>query len=154
MDSYTYSTVAAYKPSAQHNAFRTMNLAIRDNTVPTTAITALINGWYGVSGTGTFSKDFVPTAWQGGGDLPVYRDTVKVSCRACHTTRGLDFASPAQVGSCGNNVCNILVMPDAQRTFSILCGSRTANVGGTGTPPNQPSILATRYGPINWSPCP
>ena len=154
MDSYTYSTAASFKPSAQHSAFRTMNLAIRDNTGPTTAITALINGWYGVSGTGTFNKDFVPTLWQGATDLPVYRDTVKVSCRACHTTRGNDFTSPSPVGGCGYNVCNALVMPDAQRTFSILWGSRTANVGGTGTPPNQPSILATRFGPVNWTPCP
>ena len=154
MDSYTYSTATGYKPSALHNAFRTMNLAIRDNTSPTTAITALINGWYGVSGTGTFNRDFVPTAWLGVTDLPVYRDAVKVSCRACHTTRGNDFTTPSSVGSCGYNACDVLVMPDAQRTFSILWGSRTANVGGTGTPPNQPSILSTRYGPINWTPCP
>jgi len=153
-ESYTYSLATGYKPSAQHNAFRTMNLAIRDNTTPTTAITALINGWYGVSGTGTFNRDFVPTAWQGVTDLPVYRDVVKVSCRACHTTRGYDFTSPSSVSGCGNNVCNTLVMPDAQRTFSILWGSKTANVGGTGTPPNQPAMLSTRYGPSGWSPCP
>ncbi len=155
MESYTYSTAAAYKPAAQHNAFRTMNLAIRDNTSPTPAIQAMVNGWYGISGTGTFDKNYVPTAWQGVSDLPVYRDTVKTSCRACHTTRGLDFSSPSQVGSCGYNVCNILVMPDAQRTFSIMWGSKTANVGGTGTPPNQPDILSTRYGPgLPWVPCP
>lgn len=153
MDSYTYSTLLAWKPSAQHNALRTMNVTIRDYTAPTTAIQDLVNGWYGVSGTGTFNKNYVPTAWQGVSDLPVYRDAVKVSCRACHITRSFDFSSPTTVGYCANNVCNLLVMPDAQRTFSILWGSKTANVGGTGTPPNQQSILSTRYG-SGWSPCP
>jgi mono/diheme cytochrome c family protein len=154
MDSYTWSTAAAFKPSAQHNAFRTMNIGIRDYTSPTTAILALLNGWYGVAGTGTFNRDFVPTAWQGALDLPVYRDAVKVSCRACHTTRGYDFTSPATVGGCGYNVCTSLVMPDAQRTFSIFWGSKTANTGGTGTPPNQPSMLNARYGGSYIGPCP
>ena len=104
-ESYTYSTAPAYKPAAQHNAFRTMSLAIRDNTAPTTAITALINGWYGASGTGTFDQNFVPPAWAGALDLPVYRDVVKISCRACHTTRSLDFTTPASVSSCSYNVC-------------------------------------------------
>lgn len=156
MESYTYSTAAAAKPGAQHNAFRTMNLAIRDNTSPTLAITSLINGWYGVSGTGNFDKNFVPPAWSGVNDLAVYRDVVKPSCRACHTTRGLDFATPTGgVDFCGYNVCDILVMPDAQRTFSIFWGSKTANVGGTSTPPNQPTMLSTRYGAnYGTAPCP
>ena len=64
MDSYTYSTFSTAKPSAQHNAFRTMNLGIRDYSGPSTAVSALITGWYGLSGTGTFNRDFVPTAWQ------------------------------------------------------------------------------------------
>lgn len=156
MESYTYSSVASAKPGAQHNAFRLMNLVIRDNTSPTPAITAMINGWYGVSGTGNFNQNFVPTAWQGASDLPVYRDVVKPSCRACHTTRGLDFATPTGgVDFCGYNVCDIMVMPDAQRTFSIFWGSKTANAGGTGTPPNMPTMLSTRYGAnYGTSPCP
>ncbi|HTZ19808.1 MAG TPA: hypothetical protein VMC06_02915, partial [Opitutaceae bacterium] len=154
MESYTYSTLTAYKPAAQHNAFRIMNLAIRDNTSPTMAILALINGWYGPNGTGTFDKDYVPLTWQGAGDLSVYRDAVKVSCRACHTTRSIDFLNPSSVDSCGYNVCFYLTMPDAQRTFSILWGSKTSNVGNFGNPPNQPDILSSRYGANSWFACP
>jgi hypothetical protein len=85
----------------------------------------------------------------------VYRDAVKVSCRACHTTRGYNFMTSSSVGGCGYNVCTGLVMPDAQRTFSILWGSKAANVGGTGTPPNQPSILSAHYPSSGWNaPCP
>ena len=158
MESYTYSSAATAKPGAQHNAFRTMNLAIRDNTSPSSGVQALINGWYGISGTGNFDKNFVPAAWTGGSDLAVYRDVVKPSCRACHTTRANDFTTPSGGASgCGNNVCNLMVMPDAQRTFSIFWGSKTANVGATGTPPNQPSMLSARYSTgYNYllAPCP
>jgi hypothetical protein len=155
MESYTYSTLTAWKPAAQHNAFRTMNLAIRDNTSPTPAIQDMVTGWYGPNSTGTFDKNYTPVAWQGVSDLPVYRDAVKVSCRACHTTRGNDFTTPSSVGGCGFNVCFYYTMPDAQRTFSIMWGSKTANSGNTGYPPNQPNILSTYYNNVSyWVGCP
>ncbi|MFM1769503.1 MAG: hypothetical protein RJA22_2032 [Verrucomicrobiota bacterium] len=156
MESYTYSTASTATPSAQHNAFRTMNLAIRDHTGPTPSVVDLVNGWYGPGGTNGFNKNYVPAAWAAPADLAIYRDVVKPACRACHTTRSLDFTTPmGGVDFCGYNVCDIFVMPDAQRTFSLFWGSKTANVGGTGTPPNMPTLLHLRYG-VNYgsNPCP
>jgi hypothetical protein len=137
--------------------FRALNRGIYLNTPMTAAMKALIEGWYGGplnnANNNDFSVNMVPPDWNV--QAALYRDAVRVSCRGCHTMR----EGPIAFGSFNDFsnkidediVCRQLLMPNAQRTFSVFWGSMSANIITPGSVPNQPDKLAKQF---KWAACP
>jgi hypothetical protein len=155
LESFTYSETLGVAEAQ----FRELNRGIYLYTPPTPALTDLLEGWYGgalnPANNNTFKTGFVPANWAG--EAALYRDVVKVSCRACHVTRtgGLGFAASDDFTKRKNalkgQVCDDLTMPNAQRNFSIFWGSQSANSIKPGAVPNQIATLTNKFG---WAPCP
>ncbi|MBC8095176.1 MAG: hypothetical protein H7Y43_05140, partial [Akkermansiaceae bacterium] len=154
LESFTYSDVVGVLEAQ----FRELNRGIYLYTPLTKAMTNLLEGWYGgalnAANNNAFSPGFVPADWAA--EPALYRDVVKVSCRACHITRAgkLGFASADDFikrAGLEAQICSRLTMPNAQRNFSIFWGSQTANFIKPGAVPNQIAILTNKF---DWSECP
>ncbi len=135
LESFRYSSDGSFTQAAQESAFRTLTLTtLRAATTP--AITDLVQGWY--AGT-TFKSDYVPGGWTGG-QINVYNNVFKPSCRACHVTReavGKDLNTYDDLKF--NSLIDNLVfkkhtMPNALRTYNIFWGSQCSAI-------DQPLIL-------------
>jgi hypothetical protein len=160
LQAFTYSP----KVGVQQAQFRALNRGIYLYTPLTPAMKELIEGWYGGPLTNgnnnNFQTAFIPTGWNTKAAL--YRDAVSVSCRGCHTMRDTtgggknialnSYDSLDGVSSSAESlVCRSLLMPNAQRTFTIFWGSHAANVIKPGAVPDQPKLLQTEF---NWGACP
>ena len=159
LESFTY---APGKDAAQQQGeFRKLNRGVYLNTPVTDAMKELIEGWYGGplnnGNNANFTPGFVPTGWKANAaQKSLYTDTVRISCRGCHTLRtSLPFNTFAGLnrvaGRAENEVCSALKMPNAQRTFTIFWGSMSANVIKNGATPNQPALMKNQFG---WGACP
>ncbi|MGA3265582.1 MAG: carboxypeptidase regulatory-like domain-containing protein [Verrucomicrobiota bacterium] len=145
----------------QQSALRTLNAGIYQWTPLTAALSELLQGWYGrplTSGNNNaFVTGFVPAGWNTNAtQQALYTGVVGISCRGCHTERPSypfnTFGSlNASSATAENLVCSELVMPNAQRTFTIFWGSMAANLIANGVVPNQPMLLTNQFG---WAPCP
>jgi hypothetical protein len=156
LPSFTYSK----KLGVQEAQFRRLNAGIYQYTPMTPAMKTLLEGWYNggptLNGTNKFTASFVPAGWSTQSNI--YQGVLQPSCRACHLmqTGSVAFQTfndfSKIMKSAGKSlVCQRLLMPNAQRNFSIFWGSQTANVIKPGAVPNQPAILTNQFG---WSPCP
>ncbi|HYD61910.1 MAG TPA: hypothetical protein VEC35_16210 [Noviherbaspirillum sp.] len=106
-----------------------------------TAITNLVNGWYGgdidsVDRNTTLDKNFVPPSWTAAGDEAVrlYNNVVKHSCRTCHVAMrsNLDFDTfnnirpwlgTSLICGGGPDLNNNHAMPNAAVTFNRFWNS-------------------------------
>jgi len=140
--------------------FRELNRGIYLYTPMTPAMQTLIEGWYGGAlndaNANAFTINFIPAGWAG--EAALYKDAVRISCRGCHVMRkdsiGFGSFKDFQAEIQESIVCKSLLMPNAQRTFSIFWGSMAANaVVPPSNPavPNQPDMLAKKF---KWGPCP
>jgi hypothetical protein len=120
LDAFAYSSTAGYTRTDQEEDFRKLNSFVAA-TSPTTAISDLIDGWYGgavnTAGT-TFDGDHVPSGWSG--ESTVYREVVARYCRMCHQSRTgtLDFADLSDfttyAATIESDVCTSWAMPHAE----------------------------------------
>ncbi len=151
-----------YKPGTgvQQAQFRALNRGVYLYTPLTSAMKELIEGWYGGAlnnaNNNNFTTGFVPVGWTANAaQKSLYLNSVRVSCRGCHTMRENisfnTFASLDGAGAKENVVCKTLVMPNAQRTFTIFWGSMAANLIKNGVTPDQPTLLKNQF---NWGACP
>jgi mono/diheme cytochrome c family protein len=119
---------------AQGEAFYNLNQLVRatePQTVPPTATTALIDGWY-ASSTTVLDKSYVPPAWREANGAPTgaerfYHEVVATSCRTCHTAfpnfnwdggnpgqpRLLNFSGSARICGGSAQLAVNAVMPNA-----------------------------------------
>jgi hypothetical protein len=143
LESYTYPTI---DPTTIRAAFKAMNQLIGTAGTPTPAVAELVKGWYAAPfGKPNFDYDFTPTGWQTAApDSTLYDSVVKLSCRACHSTRDnkLAFNTTAlfqnyiiQNKKINDEVNGSLTMPNAHRTFSVYWG-RLNN-----SKPYQPQLM-------------
>ena len=156
VESFGYSALdPSVTKAGQQANFNLMNAHLLD-TNKSDAIDKLVHGWYGVApGTAippgaVFDETWVPTGdWRAtAGNVALYSQVVKTSCRACHTTRdpSLDWNTYAVIhdnGSVKSVVCSAHVMPQAQVTFHNFWLSTT---------PNRPAALANGASPASREP--
>jgi Carboxypeptidase regulatory-like domain len=172
LDSFQYPTIL-FNRANQEADFKGLNRRILTHTNPTSAVTELVEGWYGGFGlpNATQNGAYVVPGWRlnGTGTPPgtspvdksaLYLDVVKPSCRSCHITRngtaswsrwdgpGVNDGFKERGASIRSFVCGPnRVMPNARLTYSNFWLS---------TSPHQPAALGAG-GLDNWppgSPCP
>ena len=156
LESFTYDSGTG----VQQAQFRELNRGIYLSTPLTSAMKELIEGWYSGAlnnaNNNNFTTDFVPTNWSGNAaQKALYLNAVRVSCRGCHTMReNISFNTYKSLNEevdKENAVCKTLIMPNAQRTFTIFWGSMAANLIKNGVTPDQPTLLKNQF---NWGACP
>jgi hypothetical protein len=156
LQAFTYSD----KVGVQTAQFRALNRGIYLYTPLTAPMKELIEGWYGgalnAANNNNQNTAFVPTGWAGNAAL--YTSVVALSCRGCHTMRDTSSQSGLDIGFNSFNsldgatpeglVCDDLLMPNAQRTFTSFWGSMAANFLNNGIVPNQPALMkaALKFG--------
>ena len=94
---YRFASDAALNEAAQGEAFYQLNRLVQATepvTVPPTATSALIDGWYRTSH--VLDKNYVPPAWAAEetanpGAAKFYKSVIAISCRTCHSSLGQRF---------------------------------------------------------------
>ena len=161
LQSFTYSS----KVGVQQDQFRALNRGIYKYTPLTPAMKELLEGWYSGpltdNNNNNFKVGFVPPGWSANpARAALYTSVVAISCRSCHVTRdtsasgnNLAFNTYDSFNSAGlrDLLCERLLMPNAQRTFTIFWGSMSANQIKPGVVPDQPTLLKNEFG---LGPCP
>ncbi len=132
LESFKYSANQNFNLAAQSTAFKALNAATL-RTVPTPAVTDLVQGWYGGPGLpGNYNMDYIPSGWN---DTPahqyLYANVVKISCRSCHVTRTgekafLSFTNFNEASPFFGSVICGGEMPNALRTFNIFGAANAA----------------------------
>jgi hypothetical protein len=146
VESFGYSGLdVSVSKSGQQANFNLLNAHLLDTNY-SDAIDKLVHGWYGVTPGAaippgaTFDETWVPTGdWKAGaGNVALYGQVVKASCRACHATRDPDLDWNTYLSLHDNGYVKTVVfcahtMPQAQVTFNNFWLS---------TIPNRPATLA------------
>jgi hypothetical protein len=161
---FEFSTAAGFTEAAQEASIYQLNQNVLQ-AGPTSAETALINGWYALSH--TLNKTYLPSSWKGHGAAATsfYQSVVARSCRTCHVAmvpgydfdnyanitpggpfyRGEDASTDVGTTVCGGQqVIRAHSMPNSLVTFNRFWNS-------SGTAVDQPQILSTFLG-TNVSP--
>lgn len=107
---------------SQEQAFRDLNMLVRDTVPAGSSTRALIDGWYGSSS--TFNGNFVPMSWQSSsGSVDLYRTVYRPYCQMCHTAQSYapktfaDFLAQKNTIAFETSASSVL-MPHSQVTFA------------------------------------
>ncbi|MFT3734485.1 MAG: hypothetical protein QM776_05630 [Rhodocyclaceae bacterium] len=143
---YLFSGYSGLTEAVQSNAIYQLNQLVKQ-TGPSTATTALIDGWYAAGPPYVLDKSYVPTAWSTFNPASVgisatsadaakfYHEVVGTSCRTCHVVMPDAYDWDAGTGTqpklvpykgtshiCGNtaNLYNNGIMPNALMSLDRL----------------------------------
>ncbi|XIA62101.1 hypothetical protein ACFIOY_20755 [Bradyrhizobium sp. TZ2] len=144
-DLHLFNYPATKSKASQQAAFKNLNVNIVKGVASATgtgaAIVEIIDTSFYAGGSATQLEDRVIAGWDPGSINSnrhrFYRDVFARACRTCHTAQPFgapNFANAAdfegQISAVQNFVCNLKVMPHAQRTNDIFWTSLNPSMPG------------------------